>query len=451
MFRSKWMILSAFVLMVSSVQAVQAVQVEQYDVNVPQKFLVRYHGDNPAFKGGLPTGFGSALTLKSVNPDGSVEFYGITDRGANGDSPKRELNGKIYDSKFFLVPDFQPQIGLIKLQNGKVQVIKVTGLKNADGSKITGLPMTPGRTGATGEIPLGEKGNVLPYDDNGLDTEGIALDHKNNTFWISDEYGPFVMEFSHDGTLMKKYGPGTGLPDIFKYRTPNRGFEGLCLTPNGHILIEEQSILPLKHDSLSAKKTASFTRLILFNPDTVTSKTYAYPINTYYKKPGDAKIGDVAAINDHEFLIIEQGKDKNKTEHNFIYKIDISGADDISGRKIDGLEPEFYDHAGNIQMVKKELLLDLRQYGWTAEKAEGITILPDKKTIAVINDNDFGVKTQVIDKNNPHTKADKYILDAQGRYTLAGQPSSPKIKLVPSDAEEQATVLFLIHLDEPLK
>jgi len=55
-------------------------------------------------------------------------------------------------------------------------------------------------------------------------------------------------------------------------------------------------------------------------------------VNTY-KKRGDAKIGDLVAINDHEFLIIKQGKSKDKKLTNLIYKFDISSADDLTTLK----------------------------------------------------------------------------------------------------------------------
>lgn len=37
---------------------------------------------------GFKPGFGSGLTVKSYKENGAIEFYSITDRGPNGDSPK---------------------------------------------------------------------------------------------------------------------------------------------------------------------------------------------------------------------------------------------------------------------------------------------------------------------------------------------------------------------------
>ena len=78
------------------------------------------------------------------------------------------------------------------------------------------------------------------------------------------------------------------------------------------------------------------------------------------------------AINDHEVLIIEQAKNKHKKMQNLIYRVDFSGADDLSNAQKDGLEPEFFKDAAGFKLAKKSLLIDLREHGY---KAEGLTIL----------------------------------------------------------------------------
>ena len=49
-----------------------------------------------------------------------------------------------------------------------------------------------------------DNNQMLGFDDNGLDTEGLVFD-KDGNMWISDEYGPFLMKFSPDGVLEEKY------------------------------------------------------------------------------------------------------------------------------------------------------------------------------------------------------------------------------------------------------
>lgn len=49
-----------------------------------------------------------------------------------------------------------------------------------------------------------------------------------------------------------------------------------------------------------------------------------------------------------------------------------------------------------VVTLRKTVLLDLNAAGWIAEKAEGLALV-DASTLALVNDNDFGLKTQVYD------------------------------------------------------
>lgn len=443
-------VLTSLLSLTSLANAVEVSDVSIHKVEIPKSLYVNYQGSNQNFVEGFPTGYGSALAFYKINADNSIEFYALTDRGPNADGPKYEKDGKVLSGKFFPAPSFVPSIALLKLKNGLVSIEKVIPLKNKDGSLITGLPVNFGKTGNTGEVAFDENLNVLPYDDNGLDPEGLAID-ENGHFWISDEYGPFAIEFDENGKLIRKLSPGDGLPSIFKYRTPNRGAEGLTITPNGTLVVMEQSILKLKNGEASSKKTAKFCRIAFINLKTGKSKTFGYPIDfDVYKKPGDAKLGDIVAINDTQFLIIEQGKDKNKKMRNLVYKFDVSEATDLSDLKVNDLEPEYLKNLGDLKLATKELIVDLRAHGFKAEKAEGMTLLPDHQTIAIINDNDFGVSLELSDKENKKAKIDDYVYHANGGFTLNDKKANPKILLVKNSPDEGEINLFLVKLDKKL-
>lgn len=150
--------------------------------------------------------------------------------------------------------------------------------------------------------------NSLGYDINGLDPEGIAID-KDGNFWISDEYGPFIIKVDKNGKILEKLEPGNGLPEIVKHRIPNRGIEGLTIDKNGNIYAAVQSTLNVDGKT---KDTAIFTRVLKIDPDTKEVKTFAYPIDKNYKSNSAAKIGDIYAVDENKLLIIEQGKQKGK-------------------------------------------------------------------------------------------------------------------------------------------
>lgn len=425
-------IFTAIMAIVASANCVPAMaadfNVKAYDVSVPEKLRVPFENSKEGyFENGLVTGFGSAVTFKGYNDKGQMQFYAITDRGPNADAPKYKDGDKITDSKIFPCPDFTPSIAVLTVTDSGVVAESEIKLKYSEGKNITGLPLEPGSVGSTGETALDMNMNNIGYDNDGLDTEGIAVDSDGN-FWICDEYGPFIVKADANGNILEKYAPGDGLPDVLKYRIPNRGFEGLTITPSGKVIASVQSVLDVNGET---KKTACFTRFVELDPKTKETKMFAYPVDvTMYKSPKDCKIGDIYAVDDNTLLVIEQGKKADKNMSNVIYKVDISSATDISDIKYEGKELEYAsaDELSNINFAKKTPYIDLRANGWTAEKAEGIC-MTDDKTIAVINDNDFGITTVVDDTANDADITD-YVYDSEKKeYSLNDNKADVKISI----------------------
>ncbi len=308
-------------------------EIEKFEIETPVKYNVPYHGRYAEeFKDGFPIGIGSGMTYIGVGKDGTQFFYAIGDRGPNADSPKVLIDGKKVPSKVFPAPDFTPSYGALALKDGKVTLMSTIEIKDTTGRKISGRPIPPGTVGSTGEVPLSDSYEKLSYDREGLDTEGIAIDRKDGNLWICDEYGPFIAKMdANTGRLIKKYAPGEGLPEIVGKRQPNRGMEGIAVTPSNMVLGAVQSICDIDGDVKNSN--APFTRLVLLNPETGETKMFAYPVDVKaYKRCKDVKIGDLHSVSDTEFLIVEQGKGKNGLR-NIIYLIDLKDATDLSGKR----------------------------------------------------------------------------------------------------------------------
>lgn len=417
---------------ISSLALANVESIHIKDIFIPQDLKVSYSGKEAVFKKGFKIGVGSAITIKSVDENGELEFYALTDRGPNGDIPTYLKNQKSIPGKFFPAPKFTPMIGILKTKNNESAVlVDKIEIKDKDGKKITGLPLPAGKMGSTGEIALDMNMNELGYDVNGLDPEGIAVD-KDGNFWICDEYGPFILQLDNQGKILQKFEPGKGLPEILKYRVPNRGFEGLTIDEEGNVYATVQSTLDVEGKT---KDVANFTRVIKLNPETKEVETFAYPLDNGYKKNSAAKIGDICSLGDNKFLVIEQGKQNGKMQ-NLIYKVDFSNATDIT--ELENLEEN--SSQVDVKFGEKELVLDLRNYGWTAEKAEGITILPDRKSIVVINDNDFGM---IVEQN-----LEEYRYDGDSKK-LYHNNEEIKESFTLKDNKEKSQV-WLINLDKEL-
>lgn len=435
-------------LLAGIASAKSKVDVKKYTVGVNSHLFAPAHESvSDIFPYGFVGGFGSALAFKSYDKKtGEYQFYALTDRGPNGDAPNYVENGDTSASKFFLSPNFTPKIGILKIKNGKAQINESIPLKNKDQSYVTGLPIAPGATGSSLEIPLLPTMEKLSYDPNGMDPEGIAVDKQGN-FWISDEYGPFITKFSKKGQLIQKLSPGNGLPSVLQYRIPNRGMEGLSISPSGKIFASVQSILDINGET----NNALFTRIVMYDPKTKKSKMYAYPVNmTKFKKAKDLKIGDIYAVNDTQLLLIEQGKGINGKMRNVINLVDLSKATDLTGKKVNGKELETISNpdelkALKINMASSKEILNLREHGWDMEKAEGITLLPDHKTIAIVNDNDFGV---AVSTDHGENITDLNYDAETKKWTLNNKEMLTNVKFSANSPAEGKNVIWLFAISD---
>ncbi|OIQ50446.1 hypothetical protein BerOc1_02383 [Pseudodesulfovibrio hydrargyri] len=453
----RYLFLTALLLL-SAVQAAQAddVTVEKYDIEIPKEFMVPYTGQYAArFPDGFTIGLGSGMTYVGRAADGSRVFYAITDRGPNADAPKYELNGKATASKMFPAPGFSPSFGAIRVKDGHAVLASLITIKDARGRAVSGRAIPIGSVGATGEVPLDDSLRKLPFDTEGLDTEGIAIDSRDKRYlWICDEYGPFIAKIDgYTGRIVKKYVPGKELPMIVTTRQPNRGMEGIAVTPSGKVLAAVQSVCDV--DGNIKKSKATFIRLVLLDPDTGAVKQYAYPHDIQnYAISAHAMIGDLHAISDTKFLLVERGKNADGKGRIPIYLIDLADASDISnikagdGKELETVADRNEAEALGVQYVKKTKLLDIKEYGWKPAKAEGVALLPDMRTIAVTSDNDFGMTFKVVDPVNdadgkPVTKAAAYTVDPSGQVKYKGKPVNTHIELSDTGTSSK---LWLFHL-----
>jgi len=259
-------------------------------------------------------GYGSSIDADPKNPK---RFYGLTDRGPNADGGK--------NIKIFLQPSFTPSIGHFEIQaNGTIKKLRDIPLKDANGNPLTGLP-NPKGYGTSKETVVDVNKQPLQHEITGIDSEGLAV-MKDGTFWVSDEYGPHIVHFDHNGIELERMSPrgvktsGRRLPAVLGHLRPNRGMEGLTTTPSNRVLVGIMQSA-LHNPDKDAVKNKSVTRILSF--DLATGKTKQY----LYRQGGDYwKNSEIRAIDEHRFLVDEHnGKD---VKH--VYLVDLRGATDVS-------------------------------------------------------------------------------------------------------------------------
>jgi len=332
-------------------------------------------------------------------PGSDREFYMVSDRGPNIDAEGLNSGNS---AKIFAIPGYVPKIYRVKVQGDTIALLDSIKFKNPSGNFVSGLP-NPVGFGNTGEIAYSDSGvTVLPNDEWGIDSEGITIG-TNNSLWISEEYGSTVWNINKTtGQVINRYRPYVSAPfniqidTIIKYRRPNRGFEGVARTPNGKIYAILQSAM--YNPNSTAGNNSKVHRILEIDPATNQSRTFLY----FHEAPAgqirhrDYKLADLVAINNNEFLIMEQGF-RNDQFVNKLFKINLTGASPVTqevfnGKRIEQLNNDSITIITGYQPVQKTFYLDLMANGWDwgQDKPEGLTILNDS-TFAVSCDNDFSI------------------------------------------------------------
>ncbi|GGX68643.1 esterase-like activity of phytase family protein [Streptomyces fructofermentans] len=366
--------------------------------------------------GDIPLGaFSNALLPGTVGDDRGVdlggigsdiypagrkgEFWTVTDRGPNGqikvDGTKRRT---------FPVPGFDPAIVRIRVSGKTVKVLDAIPLTTSSGRAVTGLSNQRGRD----EAPYGHDARTpLAYDPNGVDAEGIVR-AKDGTFWLVDEYGPSLLHVSARGRVLTRYVPeglnleGAGypvveaLPGVLLHRKVNRGFEGLALLPGGDLVMAVQS--PLSLPDTDAGEASLTTRILRFSTKkrAVTAE-YAYrfdPVGVVdpgEDDPSELKISSVVAVG-HDRLLVEERTDRAAR----LQVVRLTRGADILGDRWDddtaspSLEELADPAASGVPVLRKRLVVDLGEVAGVPGKIEGVARV-DHDTLALINDNDFGM------------------------------------------------------------
>jgi hypothetical protein len=329
-------------------------------------------------------------------PGSDLEFFTVTDRGPN--ALIEEIMGK-ESHILFPLPDYTQKVIRLKLENNEFKMVSIHPILDMDGNPIGGLPPHSLVTEhpelafdkLNGSQPVQRKWN--------FDIEAISID-ANGDIWLADEYRPAIVLVDGKSYRIKEVfsaeandlGGTRILDSYFSKRMPNRGFEGIAVTPSGKILAMLQS--PIQNfESLDTIPTR-LIRILYFDPFTGKSKVFGYETSEHVRDP---KIGDIAVINENEFLIIEHGKDSSGKTAN-IFRLDIEFSSDISKHEF-GLGTSFEALINNAKaqyqgfiLAQKSHVLNLIDAGFDPSfgKPEGLTVINDN-TIAVINDNDFGI------------------------------------------------------------
>jgi Esterase-like activity of phytase len=332
-------------------------------------------------------GFGSALTYTGHNN----VFIAAPDRG-----PFDGLTDEPYFDRFHflkITTDLDTSF-----PNINTVLLETRLLKNERGQAFVG---------AAGSFDVNKERATLRFDPEGIRVGLLG------TFFISDEYGPDVFEFSPFGQLLRRLNvpskyeisnpnedPNNELLLNTSGRQANRGMEGLAISPNNRFLFGMMQNALLQDNALDPGTTDRVglnNRILKIDLLTGRKHEYVYVLDASNRGQG---VCEILAINDHEFMVLERDNRSNlltppqAPTRKTIYKIDISGATDVSG--VDSLPAGSLP--ADIVPVQKTLFINLLDPTFNLaatipEKIEGLAWGPNLKDgrhiLYVISDNDL--------------------------------------------------------------
>ena len=416
----------------------------------------------------------SALTALGAS---GREYWTVTDRGPNDDADRATGTGAgVYcttkpSGKVIFLPGFTPEIDKLGVRNGTVTVQERIPLHDAT-HPASGKPnltfdenthlQTDAAAKTCAQLP--SSGGVI--DPFGVDTEGIAVDPRDGSFWLSDEYRPSVIHAGADGRLLARIIPEDlaspsvttatdyanavaaaggsfavqpAFPGIVNAFRKNRGFEGLALSPDGHTLytllqspMDYQSLGVSNSDRNKARNSpyARVFRLDVSNPAApVVTAEWIYLLSRGFSSAVPDKISDVQWLDD-DVLLIQERDDERPTQITNHYRADFRNATNLlapgpaadlaAKTTVPTLEmtnpvPDFITAASSTLAVDVDQLLT--SAGFVNSKIEGTATVPARganpRLFAVVNDNDFDLDHTVLPADFPAANPEQVDLFPQ--------------------------------------
>lgn len=332
-------------------------------------FVTGANGIFPPFKGQPVQGFSAALK----NGDGT--YMVMADNGFGTQDNSSDFLLRIYQIK----PDFRSKTG----GTAKVQVMSFIQL--SDPNKL--VPFTIINQNTSDRLLTGAD----------FDPESMQRT-ADGTYWIGDEFGPYLLHFDKDGILLdapialpNPYSKGKELRSPqnqlnkanINYVEPlvqqSGGFEGMALSKDG------QFLYPLLEKPLKGETTNQ----LLISQFDLKKKAYTGNYYLFSLNSKASNIGDFQMYDDKSGIIIERDASQNKLD---AYKRLINVKLNDSGKTIDRT-----DLVDLMKIDNPNLLYGTARNGdigtgstfsFPFETIEDV-IIENKNTLTVFNDNNF--------------------------------------------------------------
>ncbi|KAK6382373.1 hypothetical protein LTS17_004260 [Exophiala oligosperma] len=329
-------------------------------------------------------GFGSSAVIDpdswTVNKDGAYSgiLWALPDRGWNTQGTLN-FQARVHKFQITFHPNNTASVQNPSPPNLHLEYLDTIRFTDPSGQPSTGLdadvhgpyltfPGTPDLPSATytgdGFGLSGTGGHRVS-----MDSEGLVL-AADGSFWVSDEYGPYIYHFNPEGQMISAIRPPPALvpqrngsdsfsadsppsyePDILTIpkenptgRQNNQGFEGLTASPDGKTLYALMQSA-LDQDGGLKKKNRRNTRFLQYDisdPSTPVLKAeYVVQLPQYSNDTKVAAQSEVHFISSTQFLVLARdsnaghGQKSSTSVYRHIDVFDISNATNVAGPTYD--------------------------------------------------------------------------------------------------------------------
>lgn len=341
---------------------------------------------------------GSSMAVKNWKKIGKSykgTLFGLPDRGWNTNGTQNTIP-RVHVFDIMFTPAQEASVDKPEGPNLEFTYLRSIPLSDPSGNPMTGLDATDS-VSLPGFPPL--PAATYPGDGFGgpgtggqrltIDAEGLVV-NDDNSFYISDEYGPYIYHFSPSGRMTAAIRPPDALIPVrngtqnFNSNTPpiydklqvpkpadpghgrqnNQGFEGLTISPDGRTLwVMLQSAARQEGGASSSKRRMTrFLKYSLTNPkegkgkgkgkakkvcrgpeevEATLEAEYVVPLPTYLNAENATRVAaqsEIKYISDTQFLVLARdssggrGQKDPLSRYRHIDVVDISAATDIKGK-----------------------------------------------------------------------------------------------------------------------
>ena len=256
-------------------------------------------GRTPPFDG-QPVGGVSAIL-----DAGEGEYLAMADNGFG----KKENSADFLLRAYHIRPGFETAGG----GSGEIQVGEFVQLRDPD------------RRISFGITDENSEERLLTGAD--FDIESVRSD-SSGALWFGDELGPFLLHTDATGLVLEAPIP---LPDVKSPENPtlgedeepnlatSKGFEGMAISEDGNVLY------PMLEGALQGDEDGSRRYIYEFD---LGGQRYTAETWQYRTEAPDNAIGDLTALGDNRFLVIERdNKQGEEARFKKVYEVDLSLTD----------------------------------------------------------------------------------------------------------------------------